>query len=276
MKKMNRSMVGLLGVLFLLNLFFVSYVMPCYAEEKLSPSDPALYGSVGSSVSMNGDTAVVGGPSLYGYSTGEAYVFRHDGAGWVEVARLTADVPVLGDLFGASVAITGETIVVGAPYSGNKGAATSSNIMAPSGQTAKLTADPAYANANFGVAVSMSGDTIVIGAPYSGSSGAAYVFKYDGTEWVQVNRLTADDAVSYENFGDSVSIIEQVRRAPGDDDMRAQPTSSHMMVPSGTGRSLRRRRCRFMRSLRPVSSVRTRCRRSIFDDAMQFSLCFQV
>jgi len=112
MKKMRRSIVSFLGGLFLLNLFFVSYAMPCYAEEKLYPKDPSLSVYLGSSVSMSGDTAVVGAP--YSDGKGAAYVFKYDGAEWAEVARLSADVPTSGDLFGSSVAIAGETIVVGA------------------------------------------------------------------------------------------------------------------------------------------------------------------
>jgi hypothetical protein len=217
MKKMNRSMLGLLGMLFLLNLFCVSSVMPCYAEEKLFPLDSTLSVYMGGSVSMSGDTAVAGAP--YSSSTGAAYVFQYDGTEWVEVARLTADVPAMGDLFGSSVAVNGKTIVVGSPYSGNKGAA---YVFKYEGtewvQAAMLTADPAYAGANFGAAVSMSGDTIVIGAPYSGSSGAVYVFKYDGAGWVQVKRLIATDIADYGAFGDSVSIDGDriLVGAPGD------------------------------------------------------------
>ena len=225
-------MLGLLGMLFLLNLFCVSSVMPCYAEEKLFPLDSTLSVYMGGSVSMSGDTAVAGAP--YSSSTGAAYVFQYDGTEWVEVARLTADVPAMGDLFGSSVAVNGKTIVVGSPYSGNKGAA---YVFKYEGtewvQAAMLTADPAYAGANFGVAVSMSGDTIVIGAPYSGSSGAAYVFKFDGTKWVQVKRLTATDVADYGAFGDSVSVDGNrvLVGAPGDDEYAG---SAYVFTYDGT------------------------------------------
>lgn len=221
MKKMRRSMVGFLGVLFLSNLVFVSYVMPCYAEEKLLGSEAVSYNSVGSSVSIDGDTAVVGASSPYGITTGEAYVFRFDGTGWKQVARLTAEDAALGDLFGASVSVSGTAIVIGAPCSANKGAA---YVFTSNGtewvQAAKLTPDLAYPNGNFGVAVSMSGNTIVIGAPYNGSSGAAYVFKNEGAGWVQVKRLTATDVADYGAFGDSVSIDGNrvLVGAPGDDE----------------------------------------------------------
>ena len=235
MKKMNCSMVGLLGMLFLSNLVFVSYVMPCYAEEKLLGSEAVSYNSVGSSVSIDGDTAVVGASSPYGITTGEAYVFRFDGTGWKQVARLTAEDAALGDLFGASVSVSGTAIVIGAPCSANKGAA---YVFTSNGsewvQAAKLTPDLAYPNGNFGVAVSMSGNTIVIGAPYNGSSGAAYVFKNEGAGWVQVKRLTATDVADYGAFGDSVSIDGNrvLVGAPGDDEYAG---SAYVFRYNGTG-----------------------------------------
>ncbi|MHC4697067.1 MAG: FG-GAP repeat protein [Planctomycetota bacterium] len=63
---------------------------------------------------------------------------------------------------------------------------------------------------SFGEAVAMSGDTAVIGTPqddYNGDqSGSAYVFRFDGTEWVEEDRLVASDGTSGDRFGNSVAI----------------------------------------------------------------------
>src|SRR6266849_2522128 len=82
--------------------------------QKLTASDPAVYAYFGSSVSINGDTVVVG---AYGKNPGRAYIFERNQGGaehWGQVKDLTASDGVGGDQFGISVAIDGDTMVVGA------------------------------------------------------------------------------------------------------------------------------------------------------------------
>jgi hypothetical protein len=110
-------------------------------------------------------------------------------------AKLTAGDAAQANLFGASVAIDGDTAVVGAP---NDGAEAGADAGAPyvfvrSGtswsQQAKLTGGSAQAGNIFGAAVGISGDTVVVGAPFAASvsanSGQTYVFVRSGTSWSQ-------------------------------------------------------------------------------------------
>ena len=110
----------------------------------------------------------------------------------VETAKLTAFNGHAGDGFGNSVAVDGETIVIGAPgYNANTGVAyvfTRNSMTRVWGndpesgethrvETAKLTAFNGHAGDGFGNSVAVDGETIVIGAPgYNANTGVAYVF----------------------------------------------------------------------------------------------------
>ncbi|MCK4658556.1 MAG: hypothetical protein KAV82_03455 [Phycisphaerae bacterium] len=83
-------------------------------EAKLLASDGAEDDRFGRSVSISGDTAVIGAPATYGYASGSAYVFRFNGLNWVEEAKLLASDGVAGDYFGRSVSVSGDTTVIGA------------------------------------------------------------------------------------------------------------------------------------------------------------------
>ena len=87
--------------------------------KKLLASDLEAGDRLGGSVSVSGDTAVVGAccEDAEGDDAGAAYVYEQDdgGAGnWGEMRKLTASHAEAGDLFGSSVAVSGDTVVVGA------------------------------------------------------------------------------------------------------------------------------------------------------------------
>ncbi len=120
---------------------------------------------------------------------GSAYVFVKPGGGWAsatETAKLTASDGAASDLFGQSVAISGDTVVVGADgddVGANADQGSAYVFVKPGGgwvsatETAKLTASDGAANDLFGTSVAVSGDTVVVGSPgASGDRGAAYVF----------------------------------------------------------------------------------------------------
>jgi len=107
-----------------------------------------------------------------------------------------------GDQFGISVAITGDTIVVGASLDDDNGTDSgSAYVFTHTGTTwtqqAKLTASDGAAGDYFGRRVAIAGDTIVVGARYDDDngtwSGSAYVFMRTGTTWIEQAKLTASD-----------------------------------------------------------------------------------
>ena len=138
-----------------------------------------------------------------------------------EVKKILASDAESGDLFGISLAISGDTAIVGAYYEDGEltkpGAAyvfrRDQGGTDNWGQVVKLTASDAEVNDNFGNAVAISGDIAVIGAwtERAGGTraGAAYVFHRDegGTDnWGEVKKLTASDAEELDEFGVSVGV----------------------------------------------------------------------
>ena len=150
-------------------------------RAKLTASDGAVHDRFGESVSIDGDTMVIGAWADDGWATnsGSAYVFTRVTAGdfssgWTQVAKLTADDDNANDYFGYSVSIDGDSMVIGARDDDDKGSNsgsayvftrdTAGDLSSGWTQVAKVTADDGYANAYFGYSVSIDGDTMVIGA----------------------------------------------------------------------------------------------------------------
>lgn len=174
-------------------------------EAKLVPSDRGPGILFGFAVGVSGTTAVIGAPERRA-----AYVFVRTASGWSEQAKLTVDDGVLGDEFAQSVSISGDTVVVGAPgflYEGYAGAA---YVFVRSGTTwtreAKMTPTGGREGDRFGK-VSVSESTVVVGAWGNDSAkGAAHVFVRTGSTWTEEARLVANDVVSGDGFGWSVSV----------------------------------------------------------------------
>jgi hypothetical protein len=172
----------------------------------------------GQSVAIAGGTVVIGAPFESGAGTysGAAFVFRttDSGATYNQVANVTAADAASGDYFGWSVAIDGNTVVVGTFEGEAAYVFRTTDGSAAYGQVAKLTASDAASNDEFGISVAISGDTVVVGARantnYGGSGwGSAYVFRTTdgGATYDEVTKLTASGAASGDNdFGCSVAI----------------------------------------------------------------------
>ncbi|HZJ72843.1 MAG TPA: FG-GAP repeat protein [Planctomycetota bacterium] len=207
----------------------------------------------GDAVAIAGDTLVIGafgedsaasgvdGSQGNGLTnSGAAYVFVRDGSGWSQQAYLKASNPGSFDLFGHSLAISGDTIVIGAEQengiAGDSGAA---YVFVRDGSTwtqqAYLKASNADPSDRFGIAVDVDGDTIVVGAfgedsgatgvdgpqddESASSSGAAYVFTRQGEVWTQQAYLKASNTDDGDGFGMAVTVSGDtiVVGAPGED-----------------------------------------------------------
>ncbi|MGB5486265.1 MAG: FG-GAP repeat protein [Lysobacterales bacterium] len=180
---------------------------------KLLPSDLASWEYFGWSVAVDGDTAVIG--AIGGDSTGTAYVFVHTAGVWIEQQKLTATDSSSGDNFGWSVAVDGDTVVIGAPRADDVGISSGSAYIFTRTadmwmQQQKLTAGDADEGALFGWSVAIDGDSAVIGSPADDNMvtrpGSAYVFNQSTGVWSQQQKLTASDSASGDNFGWSVDV----------------------------------------------------------------------
>jgi len=188
-------------------------------QAKLLASDAAVDDYFGQGVAIDGDTIVIGAPGDMSVSeprNGNAYVYNRSGAAWTEEAKLTSSDGVTGDQFGGSVAINGDTIVVGAHYDDDRGENSgSAYVYTRSGsiwtEQAKLRASDGAADDWFGQSVAIDGDTIVAGARKHDAdslvdSGSAYVYTRFGILWAEEAKLTASDGDAEDWFGVSTAI----------------------------------------------------------------------
>ena len=183
---------------------------------KLTASDGAAGDLFGHSVAVDGDTAVVG---AYEDDSGKGavYVLSKDSSGaWRQVVKLTASdgaagsEGVAGDIFGWSVAVDGDTVVVGARYDDSAYVFTKPGTgWATATETAKLTASDGVVGDWFGQSVAVDGDTVVVGAGEDDDKGSAYMFTKPGGGWAtatETAKLTASDGASRDSFGASVAV----------------------------------------------------------------------
>jgi hypothetical protein len=167
-------------------------------------------------IAIDGNTLVIGAPEqAFGdnHYQGAAYIYVKSGATWTEQAEL-ADL-VNGkadDFFGESVAISGDTVLIGASrIDGNAGCVF---VYVRSGTTwtrqAKLTVSATPAGSYVGEVVALRGDTALINGPYfSGDAGSAYIFQRSGTTWTQKKKLTALDGAMGDNFGTTLALSDK-------------------------------------------------------------------
>ncbi|GAA4644489.1 hypothetical protein GCM10023115_24490 [Pontixanthobacter gangjinensis] len=190
-------------------------------QAKLTASDGDADDAFGQNVAIFGETIVVGAPhdDDKGDGSGAVYVFTRNGMVWDQQAKLTALDGASGDLFGISVALTCDTVLIGADLNDERATnAGAAYVFIRSGdnwvQQAKLTASDGAETDIFGVRVAMSGDTALISARRDDDkvmgvdAGAAYVFTRNGTIWHQQAKLVAPDGEADDRFGRDVALHE--------------------------------------------------------------------
>ena len=194
---------------------FGSEVKFSYPGENPADGDGASFDDTGWAVAVEGDTALLGvpldsiGPNEF---QGTVYVYLRIGSLWSQQAKLKASDGALGDEFGFSVALSGDTALIGAVV-GNSGRGAayvftrSANVWT---QQAKLVASDAAANDRFGWSVALEGDRAVVGANEddlaNANQGSAYVFSRSGSLWSQQSKLTATDGALNDEFGYAVAV----------------------------------------------------------------------
>src|SRR4051794_11654787 len=230
---------------------------------ELRPADLQPGDQFGSSVALRGDWLAAGAPLGDGkvQDSGVVYLFQlvsqAGGPKWVQAAKLEAGDAARGALFGFSVALSGTTLVVGAPGDSDggslAGAAYVFELQAGTwNQTAKLLAGDRRPSDQFGSAVAIDGNEIVVGAPFAAdltalkSFGAAYVFKRaTGGGWALENqgKLTAGPfRAGTIQFGAAVAIREGLIGvgAPGDDNRGLTDSGSAYVFERQGGNRIRR------------------------------------
>ncbi len=212
-------------------------------EAELTAWDGMPNDFFGHSVAISGDWAVVGAFHHYGtdFGSGAAYVYERRSTGWQPSKKLTAGDGGRNDAFGYSVAMSGDVAVIGAYRAGGKGAAYVF-LRGSSGwtQAAKLTASDGRDGDDFGRSVSVSGDRAIVGAIHHGvngvRSGAAYVYRRDGSRWIEEAKLLPAESGADDFFGFSVSISGDwaVIGASADDDQGTDAGAAYVFQRSGS------------------------------------------
>lgn len=222
-------------------------------QAYLKASNTGVQDGFGGVVGISAETVVVGaldeGSSATGVNgnqadntapnAGAAYIFTRNGTTWTQQAYLKASNTGAGDEFGSTVAISGDSVVVGAPgeacnatgVNGNQANnsatfAGAAYVFTRSGtawtQQAYLKASNSGAQDRFGFAVGLSGGSAVVGAPGEASNavgvnsnqannstafaGAAYVFTRNGTAWTQQAYLKSSNTEGGDAFGGLVAL----------------------------------------------------------------------
>lgn len=218
-----------------------SAAAPFIQQARLKASNAGSSDSFGEVVAISGNTAVVGaqyedsnatgvngnGANNSLDASGAAYVFVRQGKTWTQQAYLKASNTAYADKFGGAVAISGDTIVVGAPNQDSN--ATNSGavyVFVRTGSTwsqqAFLKASNAGSDDYFGYSVAIDGDTLVVGSLSEASNatgidgdgsnntmpgaGAVYVFTRSGTAWTQQAYIKASNTEGGDQFGRAVAI----------------------------------------------------------------------
>lgn len=198
-----------------------------HETAQLTASDPEFGDFLGDSVAIDGSTIVAGAPEHTSGSAqydGAVYVFTEPGGGWADesqTAELTESAPTKDDALGQSVAISGSTIVAGAPNANVNGDAGAVYVYTEPGggwanatETAKLTASDGQTTDELGQSVAISGSTVVAGARYhlangAEDAGAVYVWVEPGAGWsstTQTAELTSSSPTGGGQLGTSVAI----------------------------------------------------------------------
>ena len=217
-------------------------------RQKITSTPRNAGAQFGNAVAIDGSTMVVGArfDSTTASQAGAAFVFVLTNGSWVQQAVLLANDGAASDKFGYSVAVNGNTIVVGA-YQDDTGFADggSAYVFVRSGTTwsfqQKLTPALMAANDEFGNAVGITGNSIIVGShfadlPSNADAGAAYVFQRSGTTWSELQKLTPTAAVVLgDNFGESIAMSagRAAIGASGDDTPETAAGAVYVFTESG-------------------------------------------
>ncbi len=187
-------------------------------DQKILASDAEADDRFGHNVAVSGDIVVIGAgrEDSGGQDAGAAYVFAFTGVSWAEQQKLVASTADPSDQFGSSVAVDGDTILIGAngDDDGGNSAGAAYVFESESGvwvEQQKLMASDAASGDNFSTQLSIEGDVAVIGAALNddagNSSGSAYIFarQHNGT-WSELQKFTAIDAAGGDRFGSAVGV----------------------------------------------------------------------
>lgn len=196
--------------------------------QKLKASDPAFGTALGEALAASGSWMVAATPHDFptggGIAKGSAHVYQLQGGVWQHAQKVVPSdsASVFQEYFGFSVALRGNRMVIGEQFDNTLAVhAGSAYVFELQGATwvevAKVYALDNEVSGLFGYAVAIDGERLVIGAPFqdngttsNSNRGAAYVFERVGANWLQTQKLVANDSVNGDAFGLSIAVSGDV------------------------------------------------------------------
>lgn len=190
--------------------------------DKFTSADGAAADGFGWAVALDGDSAVVGS----GFVTvggnllqGAAYAFERSGTNWTQAQTLLASNGAAFDSFGLSVAISGDTLLVGASGAATDGDPFSNQGVAyeftRSGDTwsegRQLAGSDSESADGFGTWVALEGDAALVGAVGANVGGneyqgAAYLFERTAGDWKEARKFTSSDGAENDQYGFALAL----------------------------------------------------------------------
>ena len=190
-------------------------------QTELTASDNAGFDDFGISVAIDGDTILVGADLVDGPlsgGVGAVYAYEWNGTAWIEKQKFQASDGDSGGFFGWSVALEGDTAVVGRYWDSSAAVHAGSayvfqRVSGTWNEAQKLLPSPAADEDNFGYAIALKGGRLIVGAPERFSSGPsdlqygrAFVYADSGGSWVPMGTLSGSSPQQYDQFGISVDL----------------------------------------------------------------------
>ena len=177
-------------------------------QQVLTPSDSAMHDFFGDRLAIDGDTIAVGasGNDSAATDAGAVFIFTRAGTVWTERAKITSLTPAAAQSFGRSVALDGNTLVVGAGGFDSMGnfVHQGASVWTGSGSTwthqADLVPSEAIGDDRYGTSVALDGDIAAVG-----SSAVAYVFSRSGSVWTERAKIDKR-AEPFSSFGVALDV----------------------------------------------------------------------
>jgi hypothetical protein len=187
-------------------------------DVTLVPDDGDTGDGFGAAVALSGDAALVGAPENEdpnGRDGGSAYLFERTDGTWTQRAKLAAGSGASVGAFGASVALEGDTALVGAPGDGYQDEGTPGaaylfeEIDGDWSHGRRLTPGGSVSGDAFGHAVALSDGTALIGAPFDDEPNGEWggsVYVLGGSEWSRWTKIAPKEGTERETFGCAVAL----------------------------------------------------------------------
>ena len=188
--------------------------------QKITDATGAAGDSYGFSVSISGNYAILGAYADdvgANANQGSVSIYFYNGTTWVLMQKITDPAGIAGDQFGVSVCISGNYAIVG-----TSGSDVGANVNQGSGSIyfyngitwvlmQKITDATGAASDFFGTSVSLSGNYAILGAEGDNvgantDQGSANIYRYNGTSWILMNKITDATGTPLDYFGGNVSI----------------------------------------------------------------------